>query len=175
MLRDAIDRLEEKLHLVDLPSHCVDYLRSLNIPEDIVHDLTLCVVEDWIPFGPITLLPMSKIIEQNEGVSACVNNGVLALAAGTDGSPIVLDPRDRRMYFVEFPKLSERIGLCFGTVPIQHPTSTMTFGLRLLRTLNSHVTSMQLSAAGGSARVELHWRVVSSPTSSRSQEWWARR
>ncbi len=120
MLRDAIDRLEEKLHLVDLPSHCVDYLRSLNIPEDIVHDLTLCVVEDWIPFGPITWLPMSKIIEQNEGVSACVNNGVVALAAGTDGSPIVLDPRDRRMYFVEFPKLVGENWLVFWDCT--HPT-----------------------------------------------------
>ncbi len=105
MLRDAIDRLGEQLELVELPSRCVEFLRSLHVPEDIVNDLSRSAVDDWIAFGRITLLPLPKIIEENEGVAACVKNGVVALAAGLDGSPIVLDPRDRKMYFVEFPKL----------------------------------------------------------------------
>lgn len=101
MLRDALAKLDTDFPFVALPAECVEFLRERDIPDDIIEDLKHCALLDWLQIGPLTLVPMPDIINQNtHSIIECINNGCLALAGGANGDPVVLDRQSRQMLFV---------------------------------------------------------------------------
>lgn len=101
MLRDALAKLDTELPFVVLPVECVEFMRERGIPDDIIEDLRHCALPDWQRIGPLSLVPMPDIINQNtNSIVQCIDNGCLALAGGANGDPVVLDRQSRQMLFV---------------------------------------------------------------------------
>lgn len=104
MLRDALEKLDVELPFVELPVECIALLREHAIPEDIINDLRQCALppeQGWLKIGPLSLVPMPDIINQNtHGISRCIENGCLAVAGCCNGDPVVVDRQTRQMLFV---------------------------------------------------------------------------
>ena len=101
MIRDALDRIPVKPEFVELPASCIEFLHDRAIPADIVEDLARSALPIWFQINSLTLLPMPELVEQNTAtINDCIDNGFLALAGGSTGDPVVVDRRDRRMYYV---------------------------------------------------------------------------
>ena len=101
MLRNALDQVPDKPDFVEMPITCIEFLHRHEIPADMIEDLAKCAMPEWTRIGNLTLVPMTELIEQNTySIQDCINNGYLALAGGANGDPVVVDRRDRRMYYV---------------------------------------------------------------------------
>lgn len=89
-----------------LPDDSRRYLRARGVPSDIIGDLEQCCFESWLPIGPIALIPLTHIAEQNDGLfQEKAIEGFVALAAGANGDPIALDVTTRRMHFLSYEEM----------------------------------------------------------------------
>jgi hypothetical protein len=100
MLRDVLARIPDKPPVVPLPQECADFLRQHKTPEDILCDLAASSYAFWLDIGPLSLVPMPQLIDQNDGVHECIENGFLVLAGARNFDPVAFDHRTRRMVFV---------------------------------------------------------------------------
>lgn len=108
MLAEILSSLPEKPPACPVPKECLAFLKRQQIPIDIIDDLQASSYEDWIQIGPLCLLPMRELVQQNmDSLSACIENGLLVLASGANGDPVALDRRTRKMLFVSHDTLWE--------------------------------------------------------------------
>lgn len=105
MLADVLEEVRNKPWPAPLPSKVLKYLRSHRIPEDIITDLQASSYSDWIKIGPLSLMPMPKMIEQTTGLKPCIENGYLVLAGGANGDPVAVHRDTRKMVFVSHDTL----------------------------------------------------------------------
>lgn len=132
MLRAALNSVDIEAAAAPLPRECLEFLRANQVPADIIADLNACSHRDWLAVGPIGLMPLRELVEQNDGVGPCLEHGFLVLAGGANGDPIALDLRTRRMVFIDHEILWER-EQAFDSAVIPTPLSYDEFWLEAVR------------------------------------------
>jgi hypothetical protein len=89
-----------------LPIEWWAFVRSHGVPEDIIRDLADSSYNDWLPVGPLAIVPMHDLINQNtHGIKRCIENGFLAIAGCRNFDPILLECATRKMYFGDIDAL----------------------------------------------------------------------
>lgn len=105
MLSNVLARVPDKPPACELPNSVVAFLESHQIPPDIISDLQASSYEDWIPVGPLLLIPMPRLIQETSGIPACISNGFLPLAGGANGDPVAVERSTRQMCYVPWKEL----------------------------------------------------------------------
>lgn len=101
MLVDVLKRLKIEVPRVPFPVECYEFSRRHNIPDDIIADLAASSFASWVSIGPLALVPMPELVEQNTySIGACIENGYLAIAGGANGDPVAVNGSTRRIVFV---------------------------------------------------------------------------
>lgn len=101
MLADVLKRIKVDVPRVPMPAESYEFLRKHRVPEDIISDLAASSFATWVSVGPLNLVPMPELVEQNShSIKLCIDNGYLAIAGGSNGDPVVVNCRTRRMAFV---------------------------------------------------------------------------
>ena len=105
VLSDVLAKVPDKPPVGELLNSVVTFLESHRIPSDIVSDLKASAYDEWIPIGPLLLIPMPRLVDETSGIPACIGNGFLPLAGGANGDPVVVERATRRMCYVPWGEL----------------------------------------------------------------------
>jgi hypothetical protein len=124
MLKEVIELVPDKPERVPLPDEVLQYLRSHQIPADIIEDLAASSYDNWIPIGPVHLIPMSRLIHETSGIAVCIEHGLLPVAGCRNFDPVVVNRQTRRVSYVSHDLLWsddwDEIAECLQDTPFNY-------------------------------------------------------
>jgi hypothetical protein len=124
-LADVIVAVSEGLEPEPLPSACLTFLHSHDVPEPIVARLRECALTAPVRVGLLRLSRLAELDRENtEAVNApCIQHGFLIVGSGLNGDPIAIDLRTGTMAFVSHDALWEEDYQDFNEVVFSTPLS----------------------------------------------------
>lgn len=124
MLSEILAATAGDVAKIPLPQEWWDFVRSIHVPEDIIADLAASSYKDWLAVGPIFVVPMYDLINQNiHPLKPCLDNGYLTVAGCRNFDAIVLQCSTRKMFFVFVDELyyptdpQQEFSVCLQSTP----------------------------------------------------------